>query len=223
MWERHIFSVCFRAVGTFARALDCSSSIRQPSLHMSAAAASRDITLVRPLTVYGCVHVHMCAHFSGVYLYNQLAPVIHIFLRLKFKSSLNSKYLPLFLLEKNSTFKLCLGFHHEGKDMYYGTKKCNKGKKKKKEVFDQFDVTVYGYCLKGKALTQQHRDDGCFICTPLETMRLMVIYVIQNELTFVTRTVSCFPPCLGFTFATSSTLWTRCRRTTMTWPKPCPL
>ncbi|XP_039551644.1 metastasis-associated protein MTA2-like, partial [Passer montanus] len=33
------------AVGTFARALDCSSSIRQPSLHMSAAAASRDITL----------------------------------------------------------------------------------------------------------------------------------------------------------------------------------
>ncbi|KAK1889623.1 Metastasis-associated protein MTA2 [Dissostichus eleginoides] len=35
----------WRAVGTFARALDCSSSIRQPSLHMSAAAASRDITL----------------------------------------------------------------------------------------------------------------------------------------------------------------------------------
>jgi hypothetical protein len=34
-------------VGTFARALDCSSSIKQPSLHMSAAAASRDITLVR--------------------------------------------------------------------------------------------------------------------------------------------------------------------------------
>lgn len=36
-----------RSVGTFARALDCSSSVRQPSLHMSAAAASRDITLVR--------------------------------------------------------------------------------------------------------------------------------------------------------------------------------
>uniref|UniRef100_A0A8C0UHW2 Metastasis-associated protein MTA3-like n=1 Tax=Cyanistes caeruleus TaxID=156563 RepID=A0A8C0UHW2_CYACU len=35
----------FIAVGTFARALDCSSSVRQPSLHMSAAAASRDITL----------------------------------------------------------------------------------------------------------------------------------------------------------------------------------
>lgn len=32
-------------MGTFARALDCSSSVRQPSLHMSAAAASRDITL----------------------------------------------------------------------------------------------------------------------------------------------------------------------------------
>lgn len=33
-------------MGTFARALDCSSSVKQPSLHMSAAAASRDITLV---------------------------------------------------------------------------------------------------------------------------------------------------------------------------------
>uniref|UniRef100_G3SV25 Metastasis associated 1 family member 3 n=1 Tax=Loxodonta africana TaxID=9785 RepID=G3SV25_LOXAF len=41
------FLVVARAVGTFARALDCSSSVRQPSLHMSAAAASRDITLVR--------------------------------------------------------------------------------------------------------------------------------------------------------------------------------
>ncbi|XP_069765013.1 metastasis-associated protein MTA1-like isoform X4 [Narcine bancroftii] len=39
------FLVLARSVGTFARALDCSSSIRQPSLHMSAAAASRDITL----------------------------------------------------------------------------------------------------------------------------------------------------------------------------------
>lgn len=43
------FYACCRAVGTFARALDCSSSIRQPSLHMSAAAASRDITLVKML------------------------------------------------------------------------------------------------------------------------------------------------------------------------------
>ncbi len=35
-----------RSVGTFARALDCTSTVRQPSLHMSAAAASRDVTLV---------------------------------------------------------------------------------------------------------------------------------------------------------------------------------
>lgn len=40
------FLVTSRSIGTFARALDCSSSIKQPSLHMSAAAASRDITLV---------------------------------------------------------------------------------------------------------------------------------------------------------------------------------
>lgn len=43
------FLVISRSVGTFARALDCSSSIKQPSLHMSAAAASRDVTLVRNL------------------------------------------------------------------------------------------------------------------------------------------------------------------------------
>ncbi|XP_076833982.1 LOW QUALITY PROTEIN: metastasis-associated protein MTA1 [Brachyhypopomus gauderio] len=36
---------CTGLWGRFARALDCSSSVRQPSLHMSAAAASRDITL----------------------------------------------------------------------------------------------------------------------------------------------------------------------------------
>ena len=40
------FMIVARSVGTFARALDCSSSVKQPSLHMSAAAASRDITLV---------------------------------------------------------------------------------------------------------------------------------------------------------------------------------
>ncbi|XP_040569391.1 metastasis-associated protein MTA3 [Lepeophtheirus salmonis] len=39
------FLIISRSVGTFARALDCSSSVKQPSLHMSAAAASRDITL----------------------------------------------------------------------------------------------------------------------------------------------------------------------------------
>ncbi|XP_045308162.1 metastasis-associated protein MTA1 isoform X2 [Leopardus geoffroyi] len=58
VWEAHNplidkqidqFLVVARSVGTFARALDCSSSVRQPSLHMSAAAASRDITLVRGL------------------------------------------------------------------------------------------------------------------------------------------------------------------------------
>ncbi|CAB1335511.1 unnamed protein product, partial [Coregonus sp. 'balchen'] len=43
------FLVVARSVGTFARALDCSSSVRQPSLHMSAAAASRDITLGGPV------------------------------------------------------------------------------------------------------------------------------------------------------------------------------
>lgn len=43
------FLVVSRSVGTFARALDCSSSVKQPSLHMSAAAASRDITLVSDL------------------------------------------------------------------------------------------------------------------------------------------------------------------------------
>ncbi|XP_067680883.1 metastasis-associated protein MTA3-like isoform X12 [Haliotis asinina] len=39
------FNIISRSVGTFARALDCTSTVRQPSLHMSAAAASRDITL----------------------------------------------------------------------------------------------------------------------------------------------------------------------------------
>lgn len=46
------FLVVSRSVGTFARALDCSSSVKQPSLHMSAAAASRDITLVSEKTIH---------------------------------------------------------------------------------------------------------------------------------------------------------------------------
>merc|ERR1719284_2101933 len=41
------FLIVARSVGTFARALDCSSSVKQPSLHMSAAAASRDVTLFK--------------------------------------------------------------------------------------------------------------------------------------------------------------------------------
>lgn len=45
------FLVVSRSLGTFARALDCTSSVKQPSLHMSAAAASRDITLVRSFTL----------------------------------------------------------------------------------------------------------------------------------------------------------------------------
>lgn len=44
------FLVVSRSVGTFARALDCTSSVKQPSLHMSAAAASRDITLVNDIS-----------------------------------------------------------------------------------------------------------------------------------------------------------------------------
>lgn len=45
------FLVIARSVGTFARALDCTSTVRQPSLHMSAAAASRDITLFNAMMV----------------------------------------------------------------------------------------------------------------------------------------------------------------------------
>lgn len=53
------FLVVSRSVGTFARALDCSSSVKQPSLHMSAAAASRDITLVSivPYVAIYCIIV----------------------------------------------------------------------------------------------------------------------------------------------------------------------
>ena len=39
------FLVIARSVGTFARAVDEASTLKQPSLHMSAAAASRDVTL----------------------------------------------------------------------------------------------------------------------------------------------------------------------------------
>ncbi|XP_033914544.2 metastasis-associated protein MTA1-like isoform X3 [Acipenser ruthenus] len=56
------FLVIARSVGTFARALDCSSSIRQPSLHMSAAAASRDITLFHAMdTLHQCSYDMSCA------------------------------------------------------------------------------------------------------------------------------------------------------------------
>jgi hypothetical protein len=36
-----------RSIGTFARALDCPTALKHPSLHMSAASASRDATLVK--------------------------------------------------------------------------------------------------------------------------------------------------------------------------------
>jgi len=49
------FMVIARSVGTFARALDCTSSVRQPSLHMSAAAASRDVTLLHAMNI---LHKH---------------------------------------------------------------------------------------------------------------------------------------------------------------------
>ncbi|ESN95360.1 hypothetical protein HELRODRAFT_187398 [Helobdella robusta] len=45
------FQIVARSVGTFARSLDCSSTVRQPSLHMSAAAASRDITLFHAMNL----------------------------------------------------------------------------------------------------------------------------------------------------------------------------
>ena len=46
--EREIeqFLTIAKSVGTFARALDCNNAFKQPSLPLSAAAASRDITLV---------------------------------------------------------------------------------------------------------------------------------------------------------------------------------
>lgn len=40
------FLTIAKSIGTFARALDCNNGFKQPSLPLSAAAASRDITLV---------------------------------------------------------------------------------------------------------------------------------------------------------------------------------
>ncbi|CAK9304557.1 unnamed protein product [Gordionus sp. m RMFG-2023] len=40
------FMIITRSVGTFARALDSASSVKQPSLHLSVACASRDSTLI---------------------------------------------------------------------------------------------------------------------------------------------------------------------------------
>jgi len=54
------YLVIARSVGTFARALDASSSSKEPSLHLSAAAASRDITLFHSLST-----LHKCKYELG--------------------------------------------------------------------------------------------------------------------------------------------------------------
>ena len=51
------FLVIARSVGTFARAVDEASTLKQPSLHMSAAAASRDITLFHAMEL-----LHNCKY-----------------------------------------------------------------------------------------------------------------------------------------------------------------
>merc|ERR1719397_190813 len=54
------FLVLARSVGTFARAVDEASTLKQPSLHMSAAAASRDITLFHAMEL-----LHSCQYDFG--------------------------------------------------------------------------------------------------------------------------------------------------------------
>lgn len=51
--EREIdqFLIIAKSIGTFARALDCNNAFKQPSLPLSAAAASRDITLFNAMDV----------------------------------------------------------------------------------------------------------------------------------------------------------------------------
>jgi len=55
------FLVIARSVGTFARAVDEASTLKQPSLHMSAAAASRDITLFHAMDL-----LHQCRYNFSV-------------------------------------------------------------------------------------------------------------------------------------------------------------
>ena len=54
---RIILTCVSRSVGTFARAVDEASTLKQPSLHMSAAAASRDITLFHAMDL-----LHRCKY-----------------------------------------------------------------------------------------------------------------------------------------------------------------
>lgn len=49
------FLMIAKSVGTFARALDHNSTIKQPSLHMSAATASRDVTIATAMKI-----LHKC-------------------------------------------------------------------------------------------------------------------------------------------------------------------
>ena len=49
------FLMIAKSVGTFARALDHRSTIKQPSLHMSAATASRDVTIQTAMKI-----LHKC-------------------------------------------------------------------------------------------------------------------------------------------------------------------
>lgn len=53
--EIDCFLMIAKSVGTFARALDHTSSIKQPSLHMSASTASRDVTIATALKI-----LHQC-------------------------------------------------------------------------------------------------------------------------------------------------------------------
>ena len=54
------FLTIVKSVGTFARALDHSSSVKQPSLHMSAATASRDVTIA-----FAMKTLHQCDYDVG--------------------------------------------------------------------------------------------------------------------------------------------------------------
>lgn len=54
------FITVAKSVGTYGRALDCSTSIKQPSLHMSAASASRDNTVQFAMDV-----LHQCDYDLG--------------------------------------------------------------------------------------------------------------------------------------------------------------
>jgi metastasis-associated protein MTA len=50
-FRKKIIFLYFRAVGTFSRALDTSSTMKLPSLHMTAAAASRDVALFHAMAL----------------------------------------------------------------------------------------------------------------------------------------------------------------------------